>query len=235
MAVTNWTCSLPSGEASEELAVQFDQRREHRLLILPALFDEANKLRRQTAQVMRALDKESIDSFLPDLPGMNESLAPFCNQTLTGWQSAAKAAANAFDATHVLTWRAGALIAPTDLPGWRYAQTSGTKQLRSMMRARTISSREAGKEEKLADLQVLARSKGIELAGWQLSAEMFVELENATPAASEIQTEIAQADIGGAGLWLRAEPDEDTEQAQTLAAIISRTLHASDIPESSPE
>ena len=66
------------------------------MLILPALFDEANKLRHFTVEVMRRLDAAGIDSFLPDLPGCNESRAPLETQTLTGWREAAEAAAGLF-------------------------------------------------------------------------------------------------------------------------------------------
>lgn len=224
LPVTQWSCPLSTGESTQELAVQFDRRRECRLLVLPALFDEANKLRRQTVQTMRLLDEAGIDSFLPDLPGTNESLRPLNEQTLDFWRSTAKTAVAHFEATHVLAWRAGALLAPDDLPGWHYAPTSGAKQLRSMLRARSIASREAGKQETLSDLQELGRSEGIELAGWRLNAEMFATLESAAPNLSELQRDIAQRDIGGAGLWLRAEPDEDATQAAALAALIAGEL-----------
>lgn len=224
MLVSTWNCSLPSKGTSEELLVSFDQARSIRLLILPALFDEANKLRRQTVEVMRRLDLSGIDTFLPDLPGMNDSTVALKKLSFTDWQDAAKAAAAKFESTHVLTWRGGALIAPQHLPGWRYAPLKGAKQLRSMLRARTISAREAGKEEKIADLQEVGRRDGIELAGWELGANMFAALEDAIPHPSERQTDIEQSDLGGTGLWLRAEPDEDPEQADALAGIIAIAL-----------
>ncbi len=226
MQITSWTCPLPDGGSSEELVLQFDSGRDHRLLVIPALFDEANKLRRQTVEVMRRLDRASVDCFLPDFPGMNESLEPQSQQTLDGWRDATVAAAKDFRATHVLCWRGGTLLAPDHLPGWHYSPQSGAKQLRAMLRARTIAAREAGREETLADLQDLGRSQGIELAGWQLSAELFAVLENAAPQLNDGQAEIAQSDVGGAGLWLRAEPDEDAAQADALAALIASSLGA---------
>ena len=48
------------------------------------MFDEANKLRHFTIELMRRLDTAGIDTFLPDLPGCNESLAPL--EAQTGWQ-----------------------------------------------------------------------------------------------------------------------------------------------------
>jgi hypothetical protein len=219
-----WSCPLPEGGEREEMALAFDNRREHRLLVLPAWFDEANKLRRQTVEVMRRLDLSGIDSFLPDLPGCNESTARLADQTLESLRRAAEAATAHFRVTHVLTWRAGALLAPDALPGWRYDPTGGRQMLRGMLRARTIAAREAGRAERTEDIQALAREEGIELAGWVLGAQLFREFEAASVPDNPLLADIEQGSVGGAGLWLRAEPDEDPEQADSLAAIVAMGL-----------
>jgi hypothetical protein len=219
--ISTWTVTLAKGETREELLVSFDRSRPVRVLICPAWFDEANKLRRFTVEVMRRLDKAGIDSFLPDLPGCNESLAPLEEQTLAGWKTGMASAAQLFRATHVLTIRAGALLAPAHLPGWRYAPQSGPKTLRGMIRARTIAAREAGREEKAEALMALGRSEGLVLGGWSLGAAMIRALAEAEPQRAEGQSEIAQSVLGGAGLWLRAEPGEDPRQSAALAAIVS--------------
>lgn len=216
-----WTCPLPDGTAAEEWALCFDQGRDKRLLVLPALFDEANKLRRQTVEVMRRLDLSGIDCFLPDLAGWNESLRPVEAQTLGGWRQAAQAASEQFEATHLLVIRGSALLAPEGLPGWAYAPIAGRQVLRPMLRARSIAAREAGHEERLDELSATGRSEGIELAGWRLGADLFRELEEAGLPERPLLAEIEQSALGGPGLWLRAEPDEEPEQADTLAAIIA--------------
>ena len=71
-----------------------------------------------------------------------------------------------------------------------------------------------------------ARAEGIELAGWQLGAAMFAQLEEAAPHPDSAQAAIDQASVGGSGLWLRAEPDEDARQADALAAIVATGLTA---------
>ena len=86
--ITGW----PTPQGREEYAVAFDRGRERRVLVLPAWFDESNKLRRQSIEVMRRLDAAGVDSMLPDLPGCNESEAPLGEQTLEGWRAAAQAA-----------------------------------------------------------------------------------------------------------------------------------------------
>jgi hypothetical protein len=214
-----WPCSPEDGGAREEMALVFDRDRQQRLLVLPAWFDEANKLRRQTVEVMRRLDLSGIDSVLPDLPGCNESEAPHEAQTLDTWRAAAAAAAAHFRATHVLTIRAAAMLAPYGVPGWAYAPIDGPRVLRSLLRARMVASREAGRAERSEDLQALAREQGIELGGWPIGAEMFRQLEKSAPLSD--LTEIDQGNLGGGGLWLRAEPDESPEQADALAALLA--------------
>ena len=198
----------------------FDKGRSRRLLILPALFDEANKLRRQTVQVMRQLDMAGIDCFLPDLPGCNESIQSLEAQNLTIWRDAARAAAGHFNATHLLTIRAGAALAPSNLPGWRYAPVPGAGILRSLLRARLLASREAGRSETMDAMQETGRAIGIDLAGYRIGPQLFAELERSRLQEGGPLLDIAQDAIGGSGLWLRAEPDESAQQAEALAAIL---------------
>lgn len=219
--IASWQAPLPDGKSSEELLVSFDRGRDMRVLVLPAIFDEANKLRRFTIQTMRSLDARGIDSILPDLPGCNESLVPLEQITIELWRGTVEAAAESFRITHVLTIRAGALLAPENLPGWRYAPVTGPKMLRSMLRARTIAAREAGRSETTERLLELGRITGLTLAGWSIGADMVRDLEAAEPHEVPVQTTIAQSEIDGSGLWLRAEPGEDQQQAEALAAIVA--------------
>jgi hypothetical protein len=189
--------------------------------VIPALFDEANKLRRLTVEVMARLDASGIDCFLPDLPGCNDSLAPLHAQTLGGWRDGVRVAASHFQATHVLALRGGALLDPGTLPGWRFAKVNGRSLLRTMLRAQAIADKEMGRETGIDALAETARREGIELAGWLLGAELFRELEAAEPTSETRLADVALADVGGPGLWLRAEPDEDADQADALAAIIA--------------
>ena len=93
-----------------------------------------------------------------------------------------------------------------------------------MIRARTIAAREAGLAETAEGLMTQGRNAGLMLGGWQLGAGMVRELETAEPALAPGQSDIAQPALGGPGLWLRAEPDDDAEQANRLAAIIAPTV-----------
>ena len=216
--------ALDGGLPAEELLVAFDRGRDVRVLVCPAWFDEANRLRRFTVEVMRRLDAAGIDTLLPDLPGCNESLAPLHEQSLEGWRAAMAAAAEALGATHVLAIRAGALVAPAGLPGWHYAPQSGPGLLRAMLRARAIAAREAGISETSGSLLAIGRNAGLLLGGWPIGAVMLRALESAAPVLGPAQREIPQSQVGGPGLWLRAEPGEDAGQAERLAGIITGAL-----------
>lgn len=191
--------------------------------MLPAWFDEGNKLRHFTVEVMRRLDGSGIDSFLPDLPGCNESSAPLAEQTLETWRSEAAEAASYFAATHVLAIRAAAAITP-ELPGWRYAPQAGSSQLRSLLRARILSSREVGRDEDRDTLLAEGRERGLELAGYRLGPAMVAALAAAELPTANLQRDVSQGDVGGPGLWLRAEPEHDPKQADALAAIVAMEL-----------
>ena len=208
----------PSGD---EYALTFDCGRARRLLVLPALFDEANKLRHFTVEVLRRLDAAEIDSFLPDLPGCNESPAPLERQALDSWIIAAEAAAAHFAATHLLTIRGGDLCAPDGLPTLRYAPATGPALLRALLRARVIASKEAGIDEDRESLLERGRREGLELAGHRLGAAMVRALETAEPTGGAALANVAQSDLGGPGLWLRAEPGHSPEQADALAARVA--------------
>lgn len=216
----SWQAPQPGGAISDEQVLAFDKGRDTRLLVLAPLFDEHNKLRRQVVQIMRQIDTAGIDAFCPDLPGCNESLAPLENQTLAGWQDAALAAAERIGATHVFALRGATLFAPIDLPRFLYAPVKGKSLLKSLVRGRIIASKEAGVSENSEELFEKGRREGVELAGWKIGSEMFRELEAGEAQETGETTIVEQAEVGGAPLWLRAEPDENPAQASTLSQIV---------------
>ncbi|OJW63321.1 MAG: hypothetical protein BGO57_13675 [Sphingomonadales bacterium 63-6] len=220
MPIAAW----PTPDGGEEYALAFDSGRARRLLILPPLFDEGNKTRHTLVETMRRLDRMGIDCFLPDLPGCNESLAPLEGQWLAGWRAATLAAAQHFGASHLLTVRASAILAPPALSGWRYAPTGGANALRAMLRARTIAGREMGISENADDLLQAGRNDGLNLAGYRLGPQMVRDLEGARLPDSGRLTDLSHAIIGGAAPWLRAEPGFDPAQADTLAGFLAVEL-----------
>ncbi|MEI6642205.1 MAG: hypothetical protein WCL10_09215 [Novosphingobium sp.] len=219
-----WPCPGPAG-IGDELAVVFDRARAVRLLIVPPLFEEMNRTRRMLIETQRGLDGLGVDSILPDLPGCNESPQAFSAQSLGSWRDGMAAAARHFAATHVLAVRGGALVFPTRLPGWVLEPAKGAAILRQLLRARTLSAREAGLEENSADLLEAGRNHGLELAGYRLSAALVAGLDAAVPQ-DEGQRVIRQSELGGSPLWLRSEPGEDPAQSAALARIIAAEASA---------
>lgn len=226
MTPLTWPCPTAGGGHCDELAMGFDRQRDFRLLIIPALFDEANRMRRLTLEVMRRLDGAGIDSFLPDLPGCNESLQALSKQTPESWRGAMLAAALEFGVTHVLGIRGGTLLLPVHLPSWRYAPVTGATLLRQLFRTRIMSSREAGLTETQDGLFERAVVEGIDLSGHQLGAGFIQPFQALTPPVAHGISEIDQDMLGGSGLWLRAEPSEDAAQADALAAILAIGVRA---------
>lgn len=215
-----WPCPASAGEPSREYALQFSASGCATLLIVPALFDEGNRMRRLTVEVQRRLaDQHGVASVLPDLPGCNESLADLALQTPTSWQRAMIACAKQLGATHVLGVRGGSLVTPSGYPTLHYAPVTGASILRQMLRAHILAAREAGREERREDVLDRARREGITLCGHSLGADFITAFEALEPAAEA--TILAQGTLGGSGLWLRAEPSDDPDQADALALAIA--------------
>ncbi|MFM6951099.1 MAG: hypothetical protein ACKOW1_08780 [Novosphingobium sp.] len=222
MIPSSYPCPLPDGTSVNEYALAFDRGTAHRLLIIPALLDEGHRLRRLCVDVMRRLDGSGIDSFLPDLPGTNESAVNLADISLPDWAKAMRAAASQFRATHVLALRGGGLIAPPQLAGWHYGPVNGAKLLRTLIRARTLAGQEDGRKESSEGLQIEAQEHGIELAGYRLGATMVQQIQAAHPIPD--LAVIEQDLIGGSPLWLRAEPAADAGQADALAAYLAMAI-----------
>lgn len=195
-----------------------------RLLILPALFDEANRLRHFTLAVMRGLHAEGVDSFLPDFPGWNESLAPLDQQTLAVWLRCADRAACHFAATHVLALRGSAMLAPAHLPGWHYGPLPLASVLNQMLRAQVISSQERGHKDTRASLIEQGLTGNLTVCGYRLNPAMVQGLVEASSVSPSHQTPIPH-DVVGRALWRAAEAPDGEREAQSLVRYITATAN----------
>ena len=196
------------------------------ILIVPPLFEEANRTRRTLVLAMRALAAEGFAAVLPDLPGQNESLVPLERVDLVGWQDAvAQIAATIEGPVIIASVRGGALVdhqAEAEA-WWRLAPIGGASLLRTLMRARVSADREAGVASSLDSLQEEAKNASLLLAGNRLSSAMIAQLGvSEAQAVAPLRSVGLGADgIAGTPLWLRAEPDEDAAMAAAIAADIS--------------
>ena len=199
------------------------------VIIIPPLFDEANRMRRTLILTMHALAALGHHSLLPDLPGQNDSLMDTTDATLDRWRSAlAEVAASNPAPQIVASWRGGALIddaASGAIGWWRMAPQSGASIVKTLMRTRIAGDKAAGRTTTIDQLQAMARDGALELAGNRLNAAMITGLEGAHPAAvtplRAVQTGDGDGRITGTALWLRAEPGEDAAMALAMANDIS--------------
>ena len=196
------------------------------VLIVPPLFEEANRTRRTLVLAMRALAAEGFAAMLPDLPGQNESLVPLEQIDLARWQDAlAEVAAGIDGPTLVASVRGGVLIdhQVKAAAWWRLAPVGGVSLLRTLMRPRVSADREAGLTSSLESLQEEAKAQPLLVAGNRLSPEMVAQLGTSEAQAVEPLRNVGLGADGIAGtpLWLRAEPGEDAAMAKAIAADIS--------------
>lgn len=198
------------------------------ILIVPPLFEEANRTRRTLVLAMRALAADGFAALLPDLPGQNESLVPLETVDLASWQNALTEAAATIDGPPIIaSLRGGALIDhhAKAAAWWRLAPVGGASLLRTLMRARVAADREGGVTSSLDSLQAEAATAPLLLAGNRLSPAMIAQLGSAeTQPVARLRTVTlgSGADaIAGTPLWLRAEPGEDAAMAKAIAADIA--------------
>jgi len=196
------------------------------ILIVPPLFEEANRTRRTLVLAMRALATEGFAAWLPDLPGQNESLVPLAEVDLDRWQDALADVAATIDGPLIAaSVRGGALIdhRAEAAAWWRLAPVGGASLLRTLMRARVSADREAGQTSSLESLQEQAQTTPLLLAGNLLAPTMVAGLGTSeAQAVAPLRSVGLGADgIAGTPLWLRAEPGEDSAMAAAIAADIS--------------
>jgi hypothetical protein len=213
--------------AEEYCLIAGEANASRRILIVPPLFDEMNRMRRVLVSVMRQLADLGVCSILPDLPGCNESLANLVDQDLDKWRGAVAAAAQQLDATHIASIRGGALIdnLPAELPHWRLCPVKGDSLLKTMLRTRIAGDKEMGIVSNMESLIEQGCREPIELAGNLLCPDMLSSMQY---AQAEPLTQLTVAalgdgadDVSGSALWLRAEPQDDP----SMAASITKQLY----------
>jgi hypothetical protein len=222
--------TFQSGGADEFCLTAGPEISACKILILLPLFEEMNRMRRVVVRTMRHLAEHGIQSYLPDLPGCNESKAPLDTQDLVGWSHAVADICEAYHITHIASIRGGALIdhASPDLPHWRLAPANGASLARTMLRTKLASEKENGRVFTIDQLMAKAEKAPIELAGNRISGAMLTQLMDAKPAPLPHLRELAlgegENEIIGSTLWLRAEPQDDAEMARAMADDMRRWI-----------
>ncbi len=218
----------------KELCVCGAAGSSRRVMLVPPLFDEMNRMRRMLVEAMRALEALEVGSFLPDLPGTNESLIALEQVTLIDWQSAIQACAEQHEISHIASFRGGSLTvaAKHQVNHWIFSPVKGATILRTMLRTRVAADRESGLQTSLADLTAQAEARPLELAGniigsklfAQLNAAEIPDLKNRRIVRLESENKAGDIQIPGSALWLRAEPDDDPALSSAIAQDIARWI-----------
>lgn len=218
----------------KELCLCAATRSSRRVMLVPPLFDEMNRMRKMLVDVMHILETLEVASFLPDLPGTNESLIALEQVTLSDWQRAIQACAQQHDISHIASFRAGALTvtAMENAHHWVFSPVKGATILRTMMRTKVAADRESGLNTSLADLSAQAEAGPLELAGNIIGSELFAQLnaaeipdlKNQRIVHLESENKSCDMQIPGSALWLRAEPDEDPVLSSAIAENIARWI-----------
>jgi pimeloyl-ACP methyl ester carboxylesterase len=179
------------------------------LLVLPALFEEANRMRRFSVCVMRLLAAQQIGTILPDLPGAGESQTKLSDVTLGDWCDAVSAlSSNVWGSIAI---RGGALLDKPLRNRWQLSPESGERLLRDMVRATALS---AGVSP--SNLAAQARKEPTRLAGNLLNPALYTALSEAmTLDGAHVSPD------EGPKLWRAAEPSDDPEFARRVAADIA--------------
>ncbi|GAA0484061.1 hypothetical protein GCM10009096_28250 [Parasphingorhabdus litoris] len=222
---------------NDELCLRAGAVHSKTILIIPPLFDEMNRMRRMLVDVMRLLDERAIGSILPDLPGTNESVFPQDQTSLAIWRNALNACSKTLAEPYkIASFRGGCLVDDfTDnVAKWRLSPVKGLTLLRTMMRTRIASDKEAGMATTMAQLTTEAAESQVNLAGNTIGTALFSDLENALPPSSsavrtaqlENDTKAADIRLSGSALWLRAEPGDDLLLSGAIATDLTSWMSA---------
>jgi hypothetical protein len=179
------------------------------IAVLPALFEEANRMRRFTVSVMRSLGDKGIGTALHDFPGTGESETALRDVSLADWQRFATELAELYPAS--IAFRGGCLLDAPFKHRWQLAPESGERLLRDMVRATAFS---AGATA--AELDAQARAESVRLAGNMFNPGLYAALHEATSAPGA-----SASTIEGPKLWRLAEPGDDPAYAAAVADEIA--------------
>lgn len=211
------------GDHNEQLLAFGPEDADRRILIIPPLFNEMNRVRHTLVDAMRKLAGEGVASALLDLPGCNESSATLEDQSLGSWHNALATAGDTFGATHFFAIRGGCLIHGSRvLPTMHLAPAKGVSLLKILIRTRIGGDKEVGISTTAESLTEAARSGPVELAGNLIGPQLWADLEGALPTGSHNVFEVKLDAMSGTPLWLRAEPQHDAAMAEGLAATLAQ-------------
>lgn len=210
---------------SDEPLIARGPDRGRRVLIVPPLFEEANRCRALIAAMQRMLAADEIGSVLIDLPGTGDSERALDKIELQDWTTAVADAVRAIEPDVIIaSVRGGALLdgEAQALARWRLSPVAGAALIRDLDRAQQVAAKRDG-----------AQANGTR-AGYPITAELAAALAAAKPGdrtplrTVRLESEAADADarVAGPPLWRRPEPEQDLALARALADDLASWVRA---------
>lgn len=198
------------------------------VLLLPPFGEEMNKCRPMMAAQARLLAQRGIDSLLIDLYGTGDSSGDFASATWAQWiddlGEAWRVLASRFARVHVLAVRAGALFVDS-LTGERSVTNAklvlwqpivkGADYWRQILRVRVAADSLRGERQGLSPQETLQRDGRIEIAGYDISAELAEGLSQSS-LQSQTAREFSQV------LWAETVPGAAGELSPGAARIVQQ-------------
>ena len=200
-------------------AIETGSNKPRNIIILAPLFEEANKVRRTLALLLRHLAAADLHAVMPDLPGMGEHPAHLETTTLSDLQDAVAKVAAALRSSGtvigIASFRAGCLLddAADVAAHWRFAPESGDRLVRTLMR--TEDATQSDETHAFVSGQSVRRDLLDDLSAKPLSSPPLLR-------TVRLASDRADADlhVPGSPLWRHAEPGEDPALARLLAEDI---------------
>lgn len=198
-----------SWRGGEEMLLRLGAGSPVTCLVLPALFEEANRMRRFTVSVMHCLADRRIGTILPDLPGTGESLEETRAISLADWRAFVLEMRRI--ASLSIAFRGGSILDSAFPSRWRLAPETGERLLRDMVRATALSTGLSATE-----IDAQARVVPMRLAGNLIDPDLYRAFHAAAPEGNAF---VSQAE--GPRLWRSAEPGDDPHYAEAVADEIA--------------
>ena len=186
------------------------------LLVLPALFEEANRMRRFTVSVMRMLADRGIGTVLPDLPGMGENFTDLTHIAVGTWLERLSSIIDKHSLS--ISIRGGCLLDGLIAHRWRLAPEAGERLLRDMVRATAF-----GEGVTASEIEARAKAQQTRLAGNLIGPALYNSLMAAVPEGDAFVSRVE-----GPKLWRFAEAGDDPAYATAVADEIAAWVKTCD-------
>jgi exosortase A-associated hydrolase 2 len=161
------------------------------VLVVPAFAEEMNKSRRMITELAIALASRGVSTIIPDLYGTGDSEGEFADATVAHWLDDLEAVTAwsgqlGIEIRSILGVRFGGLLASEFVRKRRIGMqrcvfwqpiVDGARMLDQFLRLRVAAQMLGGTKESVAGLREALRNGRVEVAGYELSAELVAGVD----------------------------------------------------------